>query len=346
MHLYGRQWKRREFEAHVGRIEQVGGVRRMTLQEGPERGVEHVQVRTGAGLSYWVSPDRGLDISLAEFRGVPISWQSPNGDVHPAFFEQPGMGWLRTAAGGLLMTCGMRQAGPPCEDDGETLGIHGRAHHLPASQVSAAGTWNGDEYEIAVSGTVRETRIFGEVLHLHRTIRSRLGENRLVIEDRITNAGFAPSPFMMLYHFNFGFPLLGPECAIRFPSRKIVPREKETPLEGYDQWNTPQPDYGEQVYFHSDIDSTPDEAGRTMAEASISNKSFPGGAVEAVLRWDTRTLPRLVQWKMPGEGVHVLGIEPANCSVTGRARERRDGTLPFLQPGETAEHYLELLIKG
>ena len=50
--LFGRAWTRRELEAQVGRLEQVGGVRRLQWAEGFETGVEQVQVRTGAGLTY------------------------------------------------------------------------------------------------------------------------------------------------------------------------------------------------------------------------------------------------------------------------------------------------------
>ena len=49
--------------------------------------------------------------------------------------------------------------------------------------------------------------------------------------------------------------------------------------------------------------------------------------------WDARTLPRLHQWLHPATGVSVLGIEPANCSVLGRASDRAAGTLPMLSPG-------------
>jgi hypothetical protein len=100
MNLYGREWSRRELEARLGRIEQIGGLRRVQSTEGKESGVEEIQIRTGAGLSYSVFPSRGLDIGLAEFEGVPLIWLSPNGEVHPAFFDGRGSGWLRTAAGG------------------------------------------------------------------------------------------------------------------------------------------------------------------------------------------------------------------------------------------------------
>jgi hypothetical protein len=55
-------------------------------------------------------------------------------------------------------------------------------------------------------------------------------------------------------------------------------------------------------------------------------------------------LPVLVQWKMPGEGTHVLGIEPANCHLEGRAADRIRGTLVSLAPGQMVEYNLELSI--
>jgi hypothetical protein len=52
------------------------------------------------------------------------------------------------------------------------------------------------------------------------------------------------------------------------------------------------------------------------------------------------SLPRLWQWIHPGYG--VLGIEPANCSVLGRAHDRAEGRLPVLAPGEVRVTTLEI----
>jgi hypothetical protein len=48
---------------------------------------------------------------------------------------------------------------------------------------------------------------------------------------------------------------------------------------------------------------------------------------------------------MPGAGTHVLGIEPANCHVGGRAAERAQGTLVMLEPGQQIRYELELEIE-
>lgn len=344
MQLYDRAWTRRELEARVGRLEQIAGIRRFVLAEGSETGVEQIQVRTGAGLAYTVSPQRGLDISLAEFGGVPLSWQSPNGDVHPAYYDERGPAWLRTAAGGLLMTCGFTQAGAANVDQGQELGLHGRAHHLPARQVAATGEWHGDEYSMTVRGIVEETIIFGEYIRLTRQIHSPLGSNRLAIVDQFENLGFSESPLMLLYHFNFGFPLMSEATTVEFPSRQVLARDDWTPLEGYRSWQSPEVEHLERVYLHSDL--TTDSAG--WATTTIHNPAFPlpGGPSPLFvhLRWDTATLPAHVQWRMAGAGTHVLGIEPTNTNVRGRAAARADGNLVRLAPGASITCNLELSV--
>jgi len=342
MKLYGKEWTRRDLEAHVGRIEQIGGLRRVQWTEGPESGVEQIQVRTGAGLSYSILPSRGLDIGLAEFGGIPLCWLSPNGEVHPAFYDDRGLAWLRTAAGGLLMTCGLTQVGSPGVEGSEELGLHGRAHHTPARHVCAEGYWEEDEYFIVVSGKVEETSIFGWNLRLTRHITSCLGKNEIIIQDVVENAGFEPAPHMQLYHFNFGFPLLDRETEIHFPSSRVTPREPDLPHEGMENWQSPQAGYRERVYYHENLSTSADGT----AAVTLRNPHFPLADRPLIVRlaWETRSLPMLVQWKMPGEGTHVLGIEPANCHVEGRAAERERGTLLVLAPGQMMEYLLTLTI--
>ena len=117
MELYGRKWTKRELEARVGRLEQIAGLRRFRLDEGLEEGLEQIQVRTGSGLCYYTTLSGGLDISLAEFAGIPLS-RSPSGDFHPSYYNPEGAEGLLIAAGGLLMTCGLTYVGAPGKDKG------------------------------------------------------------------------------------------------------------------------------------------------------------------------------------------------------------------------------------
>ena len=117
--------------------------------------------------------------------------------------------------------------------------------------------------------------------------------------------------------------------------RKVYPREPTLPLAGYDHWAPPEVGHQERVYLHEELVS---EAG--WATAKVFNPQFPLGAglptcpLTLALSWATDTLPTHVEWRMAGAGEHVLGIEPTNCNVRGRAASRADGSLVMIEPGE------------
>jgi hypothetical protein len=171
-----------------------------------------------------------------------------------------------------------------------------------------------------------------------------LGSNRLSITDRYENLAFVPTPLMLLYHFNFGFPLLTEATQIAFPSRAVEPHLPQHPMEGYDRWQAPDPTYVERVYLHQDIVSD----SKNWASATVYNPGFPLPAgpnpITVRLSWDTTTLPNLVQWRMAGAGAHVLGIEPANCHVNGRVASRESNSLVMLEPGAGYTCHLELSV--
>lgn len=148
------------------------------------------------------------------------------------------------------MTCGLMQVGSPNEDERESLGLHGRVHHTPAKQVSTVCEWSEDELDMTISGVVDETSIFGGQLRLSRKIKSRMGMNEIVIHDEVRNMGFQRCPHMILYHFNFGFPLLSEETQIFFKGTTVKAREANIPLSGLDKWQVPDANYVDRVYYH------------------------------------------------------------------------------------------------
>jgi hypothetical protein len=333
--LFGQPVTRRELQRHTGDLSQTGGIRLMQLAEGKEAGVRIADVRTGSGLRFQVNLDRGMDISLAEYKGISLAWRSPEGDVHPAYYEPGGKGWLRSFPGGLLTGCGMTTAGAPSEDDGESLGLHGRLSHLPAAGVSSATRWAGTECLLTLRGEVRESVPFGTNLLLERTIETFLGRSVIVLKDRVRNEGPAASPLMMLYHINLGWPLVDDGTRLYLDAVSTRPRDDEARKgEGHERvCSSPVAGFHEQVYYH---DLAPDREG--LATALLANDRLGLGLF---VRYRQEELPRFIQWKMMGEGLYVVGLEPANCLVEGRAKERRDGTLSSLQPGEQEEFQLQ-----
>jgi hypothetical protein len=73
------------------------------------------------------------------------------------------------------------------------------------------------------------------------------------------------------------------------------------------------------------------------------NPAFRGGqGLSLTIRYRKDELPYLWQWRNFCERAYVMGIEPGNADMRGRAYNRERGTLPILQTGERREYTLEV----
>ena len=338
--LWGKTYTVAELRRRVGDMSQLASAQAFELTDGPERGSRGVWLRNAAGLDLAVMTDRGMSITGLSYQGVPLPFVSSVGAVHPAFTEPRGLGWLRTWPAGFLTTCGLTQVGSPCVDGDEELGQHGRAAGLSARNGSYGGGWQGDDYRVWVEGTIHETRVFGEHLALTRRLWMSLGEPRFWIEDRVENQGLTATPHMFLQHVNLGFPLVDATTRLELPPHTAQPRDDAARpgIGQYLEFSDPVAGYHEQVFYH---DLQPDEQG--LVTARLVNPAFGGGrGLQVALRYARAEYPILIEWKMMGEGLYVVGLEPANCHVEGRVRERERGTLPMLAPGEARQYRLEV----
>jgi hypothetical protein len=335
--LLGLDWTQEELIKRVGNMDQLAGIRLVEAADGKAKGSRLFQVWTGSGLTFNVTADRALDISSCSYKGIALAWNSMVGDVHPAYYEPQGAGWLRSFPGGLLATCGLDQYGLPCSDGDEAFGVHGRISNTPARYVSYRTFWEDNDYNLEITGEVRQTRVFGENLVMRRSITTRLGSKKVSIRDTVTNEAFVEQPHMILYHFNLGFPLLSACTQIHIDAELSEPRD-DIAASGAGHWQefqTPTPGYQEQVFHH-----VPRADDRGQARIEVEN---PGLELGVRFTFDTQTLGHVYQWKMPGEGMYVLGIEPSNCKgVMGRAATRESGDLPILAPGESVSYSIDV----
>lgn len=333
--LYGQSFGREEVLRRVGDMRQICGIDLVELSEGKERGTRAAVFRTGSGFEFTALPDRSLDIAEASWCGTPISWTSPTGRTAPSFYDSEGLEWLRSFYGGLLVTCGLTYAGAPCEDEGEELGLHGRVSNIPARRLCVKEGWEGDEYSMRLSGEMVEAKVFDPPLVLTRELVARAGESKVWINDTVENRGYSTSPHMMIYHMNMGFPVVDDGSELVHRSKSVKPRddEAERGIDDYASFSGPQKGYEEQVFYH---DMETDAGG--LARVGIVNRDREIG-IKITYRKDQ--LPRFVEWKMMGEGTYVVGLEPSNCWVEGRDKDRERGILESLEPGERRSYELE-----
>ncbi len=323
----------------IGKLSQLGGISAFVYEDGKARGTRALRVRTAHGLELWIVPDRGMDLYEATFRGRSLCWHSPTGMVHPAYYSANGADWLKNFAGGLLTTCGLSTAGAASHDDGEELGLHGLISNTPAENVSWSERWEGEDCLFQITGQVREASVHGRNLLLERTISTSLHSASFTIQDTVENQGVHSSPLMILYHFNFGFPLLTSKSKIYSPSESITPIDdlSEASLDKWNLFDSPHMGQQELVYFHR---MKADR--REVAVVLVSNEEDLDFGI--AMHYDSQTLSRFNQWKMTGVNHFVLGLEPANCNTRGREYERSQGTLEFIEPGERREFKIELQI--
>jgi hypothetical protein len=307
----------------VANLDQLAGATSSTIAQGPARGCRALDLRVAGGIDVRVLPDRGFDIGQAWFRGLPLAWISGVGESAP-LTELTGEEWREAFAGGLVTTCGLRNVGSPSEGHG----LHGRFSHLPASDVRVDRTAAEGDFVLTARAVIDETDEGGSHLRVERTVRTRTGRGLVELTDVTVNLGGAAEPAPILYHVNLGVPLFDQGARLEVDSLEVLPRDADAER-GLTSWmepGLPEPGVSEMVFEHR---VRPDGSG--WGRAAVTNRS---AGLRLVLLWRQSELPRFHQWLHRGRGMYVLGLEPANCSLLGRAADRAKGDLPVLRPGE------------
>ncbi|MBN2883566.1 MAG: aldose 1-epimerase family protein [Clostridia bacterium] len=315
--------KNKLFE-YTGDLSQIFYARPFTFSEGRANGMRGIEVSNGSGLQFTILPDRAMDIGLLSFRGVNFSYITKAGLSAPWHYDDRGLGWLKTFNGGFLTTCGLTQAGSPCTSDGENLGQHGDISAAQAEDMCIETNLDGDYPEIIIRGKMRSGVLFGRSLWLYREYRIKPGENKISMKDTVENRGESPQPYMILYHYNLGYPLLDETIDFQTNADYIRPRdaEAEKGIGWREGFIKPESGFREQVFYY--------KSSGDKCYAGIHNKRLDTG-VKIYVKQDQ--LPNIIQWKNAGYGDYVMGIEPANCYPEGREKQREYG-LEYISPME------------
>jgi hypothetical protein len=314
---------------------QAGGIESYEIADGPARGVRALCVNTGGGLRYRVLVDRGLDIDHAFHNQHSVAFLTHGGATRPSRAYDRGIDWLASFPGGLLTTCGPFNVGPPGEDAGETLPLHGHHSNTPATieQVVQPDPMNGQN-EMRIVGVVRYGRLFGRNLELRRTIASRLGENAIDFIDEFTNRGNLPVPHAWLLHINLGYPLVQEGTEFCYNATKIEPTPTEESGKrfraGQPYKTAPAPMESHRGFTEAVAYLYP-RAGRDgAATVGVVNGKLGLGLA---IRYNVKEFPRCINWQHWGPGEYVTALEPVNGTVQGRAKDREQGLLDEIPAG-------------
>lgn len=331
-------WNYKELNSDkLGNMAQVAGIRRCEFADGKAKGTEALEIRTGTGLEFTVLPGRGMDIAETKYRGMPLSYMSKTGVVSSEHYECGGMNWLHGFFAGALTTCGLLNVGSPEKVTHSVIGereygLHGRISNCPAEQVSVYEDWENGEYVMRASGMMSEAILHGEHLTLRREITTKFGSNEFKIKDTVTNRNAFPQDIMLLYHINFGYPLL--DCKSRFVAspESIAPMsdEAKNDIDKVFECGEPVSGITERCYSHK----LKGDGDGNVRVAFVNDELAVGVALE----YNKNQLPCFNQWKMMNKKEYVVGLEPCTSLPIGCSEAKKRGLLVSLAPNETREY--------
>ncbi len=316
-------------------------IKKETLRGGRQEGVEIVTVDNGV-MSIILCPTRGMGILNVKSGDLELKWDSPVKEVvNPKFVNlasRGGLGWLE-GFNEFLCRCGLENNGHPgtdkfinnVGDEAEMeLTLHGKISNIPASVVEVTVD-KKPPFALHIKGQVNEKFLFGPKLELHTELVVIPGENSFQLNDTVVNTGAQEQEFQILYHANFGSPLLEAGAQVMAPVRNVKPFNDHA-ASGLENWSTyaaPTTGFVEQVYL---VELKGDHDGHTTAllHNKLKNKA-------ASISWSLKQLPYLTVWKNTGATAdgYVTGIEPGTNYPNNRSVERKAGRVPKLGPGES-----------
>jgi hypothetical protein len=313
-------------------------IRKFTLKGGRQQGVELVEVDNGE-LTFVVLPTRGMSILEAFTDDVSLGWSSPVRQVvHPAYIQpeaRGGLGWL-SGFNEFVCRCGLAYNGAPGEDTMRTntgaearadLPLHGSIANTPAARVSVR-VQLAPPYELSVRGEVRDATMFGPIFEMESVISTLPGTRQFSIHDTVTNGSAMPTEMELLYHCNYGVPLLGEGSQVVAPVEFVCPRDARA-AEGMTTWNTsgpPEAGFAEQCYF---MRLQGDRDGRTVV-----GLTSPDQLTAATIRFSVNELPAFTIWRNSAaeRDGYVTGLEPGTDYPNNRMFERARGRVIELPP--------------
>jgi hypothetical protein len=155
----------------------------------------------------------------------------------------------------------------------------------------------------------------------------------------VINEGHYPTPIMLLYHLNFGFPFVdeGSKLAVTLkePVKLMAGRKTGTEI-SFDTFTAPEKAADLQVFS---LQPRVDKNGTASIAIIQSNLGKSGMGV--YLRYKPEQFPKLFETRMLGEGHYFVSLEPGTNDF-GRKELHRKSEINVLQPGENRVFDLEI----
>ncbi|MCY9850012.1 aldose 1-epimerase family protein [Pectobacterium jejuense] len=308
-------------------------IEQKVLHGGRQEGSKVITITSQDGLKIALSPTRGMNLLHVTGKNIRLGWDSPVDEVvNPNTINlesRNGLGWLE-GFNEMMVRCGFEWTGHPVVSDGMIYTLHGRAGNTPASKVVVEVS-DTAPHTITVRGLLKENSFKKSNLETWTELRYVPGSESFTVHDVLTNKADYARDYQIIYHSNFGTPILEEGARFIAPVKDISPFNDHAKA-GLATWQTykgPTKDFDEMVF---NITPYKDAQGKTLA--ALVNKAGDKGVSIA---FDTHQLPLLTLWKNTDteKQGYVTGIEPGTNYAYPVTIEREQGRVKKLQPGQS-----------
>ncbi|MCL6325978.1 aldose 1-epimerase family protein [Pectobacterium polaris] len=308
-------------------------IEQKVLHGGRQEGSKVITITSQDGLKIALSPTRGMNLLHVTGKNIRLGWDSPVDEVvNPNTINlesRNGLGWLE-GFNEMMVRCGFEWTGHPVVSDGMIYTLHGRAGNTPASKVVVEVS-DKAPHTITVRGLLKENSFKKSNLETWTELRYVPGSESFTVHDVLTNKADYARDYQIIYHSNFGTPILEEGARFIAPVKDISPFNDHAKA-GLATWQTykgPTKDFDEMVF---NITPYTDAQGKTLA--ALVNKAGDKGVSIA---FDTHQLPLLTLWKNTDteKQGYVTGIEPGTNYAYPVTIEREQGRVKKLQPGQS-----------
>jgi hypothetical protein len=316
-------------------------VSQKVLHGGKQEGVRVIDINNGV-MQIRLIPTRGMDIAKVKSDDIVLGWDSPVKEiVNPAYIDlesRNGLGWL-DGFNEMMVRCGYEWTGHPGKDGDYLLSLHGRAGNTPASKVIV----DIDEkapYSISVKGVVYEKTFKFNNYQVWTEFLVVPGVKSFSIHDELTNLSDYDNEYQIIYHSNFGRPLLEEGALFEAAVQEVSPFNNYAAkqMATWNAYASPLKGYDETVY-----NIKPYSNARNESMAVLHNAAADKGV--SVL-FNINQLPVLTMWKNTDTDKqgYVTGIEPGTSYAYNRTYQRKLGLVPTIKGGESKKFDLTYTI--
>lgn len=322
----------------LGIKSEIFSVENVILKGGKQEGTELLTIKSN-NFSIKLSPTRGLGVISVVGDGIRMGWDSPvNEIVNPKFINlesRSGLGWL-DGFNEMMVRCGFEWTGHAVQADGMIYTLHGRAQNTPVSKLIVTID-DKAPYTINVKGLIKENTFKKSNLETWVSLSYVPGTKEFIVHDTITNKGDYIKDYQIIYHSNYGTPILEEGAKFVAPVKEISPFNDYAQA-GLKTWQTylgPTKNFDEMVF---NVYPYADEKGDT--QVMVTNKA---GDKAAGIAFNINQLPVLSLWKNTDtlKQGYVTGLEPGTSFAYPVTIEREQKRVRQLDPGQSAEFILK-----